>query len=92
MCCITPLLLSPFSLSLVSSVCVCVCVCARMIDLSRQLHSSEAVSQFGLTCISAPASIFVQLLQQTKERENSRQDFYWNLGPGLCKHIKSYKI
>lgn len=70
MCCITPLLLSPFSLSLVSS------VCARMIDLSRQLHSCEAVSQFGLTCISALWSIFVQLLTNEKEGERTRDRIF----------------
>lgn len=69
-----------FSLSLLCR--VCVCVRARMIDLSRQLHSSEAVSQFGLTCISAPRSIFVQLL--TNEREGELETgFLLELGPGI---------
>ncbi len=73
-----------FSLSLVSSVCVCVCARSRMIDLSRQLHSCEAVSQFGLTCISATRSIFVQLLQQTKGREREPETgFLLELWPGI---------
>lgn len=51
-------------------------VCARMIDLSRQLHSCEAVSQFGLTCISATRSIFVQLLTNEREGERTRDRIF----------------